>query len=407
VQALPSVARSAFNMGSIIVRGSGNGDTKFFVDGVTLPVLFHFGGLISTYNSDALSSVDLYPGGFGVRYGGALGGIVEITGRRPKTDRIHGYLDGNLFDASFMAEGPISKSVSFLVTARRSYIANVLTFFLEKVAKLSLPFTVVPYYWDYIARLDADVAKNQHCYLTVFSSNDKMEMITTAARGGSKEIDENTSELNMNTYFQMAIAGWDWDIDKKLKNNFRYAICDFSEDMGAFGFVKVKERSLAHFFRDDVKWTLSDAFSFTLGADVQYVPYNLDLTLTSARNQLVRDTSHFDFGPFGVYLGADWKPTNRFELLPGIRYDYYPELSYKGSVVPEFFDYHFIRNGRGISGEPSARLLSKFELVKNHKLKAAVGSYSETPQPQGQAIDKAWGNPKLPAEKGSHWVLGY
>ena len=130
VQALPSVARSAFNMGQIIVRGSGNGDTRYFVDGVTLPALFHFVGLLSTYNSDALASVDLYPGGFGVRYGGALGGIVEITGRRPKTDRIHGYIDGNLFDASFMVEGPISKNVSFLMTARRSYIADVLDYFL-------------------------------------------------------------------------------------------------------------------------------------------------------------------------------------------------------------------------------------------------------------------------------------
>ena len=407
VQALPGVARSAFNMGSIIVRGSGSGDTKYFVDGVTLPVLFHFGGLISTYNSDALTSVDLYPGGFGVRYGGALGGIVEITGRKPKTDRLHGYVDGNLFDASFMVEGPISKNVSFLVTARRSYIANVLTFFLEKVINQNLPFTVVPYYWDYIARLDADISKNQHCYLTLFSSKDKMELITNMARGGSVEVDENTNEFNLTTLFQMAIAGWDWDINKRLKNDLRYALCYMNDDIGAFGFVKVKGNSLAHFVRDNLRWSLSEAFSLNFGADVQFVPYDLDLVLIDARKDYVRDTAHFDLGPVGAYISADWKPTRRLELIPGLRFDYYPELDYKGSVVPEFVNYHFFRNGRGISGEPSARLLAKYELVKDHKIKAAVGTYNETPQPQGQAIDKIWGNPKLPAEKGSHWVIGY
>ena len=101
---------------------------------MTLPTLFHFGGLTSTYNSEALQSVDLYPGGFGTRYGDAMGGVVELTGRKPKTDRLHGYIDVNLFDASFLLEGPLSDNVSFLVTARRSYIANVLDWFLNKVA---------------------------------------------------------------------------------------------------------------------------------------------------------------------------------------------------------------------------------------------------------------------------------
>jgi TonB family protein len=407
VQALPGVARSAFNMGSIIVRGSGNGDTRFFLDGVTLPVLFHFGGLISTYNSDALSSVDLYPGGFGTRYGGAMGGIVEITSRKPKTDRLHGYVDGNFFDASFMVEGPLAENVSFLVTARRSYIANMLAFVLDKVLKQTLPFTVVPYYWDFIARLDADVAKNQHCYLTMFSSEDKMEMITSAVRGGSVEVDESTNALKTKTAFQMGIAGWDWDIGKKLKNELRYSLCYFDLGLSAFGFFKVNGASYSHYFRDQLSWSSSDALKWNFGADMEITPYDLDITIPDQNNEAKQHKAHFNLGPIGAYVSADWKPTKRLELIPGVRYDYYPELDYKGSVVPELFDYHFFRNNRGISGEPSARLTSKYEIVKDHKVKASVGTYNETPQPQGQSIDTKYGDPKMPAQKGSHYVLGY
>ena len=81
IQALPGVARAAFGGGQIIVRGSGDGDSRYYLDGVEIPSLYHFGGLKSTYNSDALQTVDFYPGGFGTRFGGAIAGVVELKTR--------------------------------------------------------------------------------------------------------------------------------------------------------------------------------------------------------------------------------------------------------------------------------------------------------------------------------------
>jgi len=207
VQALPGVARSAFSSGSIIVRGSGTGDSHFYVDGVTIPVLFHFGGIKSTYNSDALESVDLYPGGFGTRYGNAIGGVVELTGRKAKTDRLHGYLDANLFDASFLVEGPVTDKISFLVSGRRSYIADALTLGLKLVG-VKLPFTIAPYYWDYIARMDYNISKTQHAYVTLFGSQDKLDVIVTQARGvGSSEVSSDKNQIGTQTTFNLGIAG--------------------------------------------------------------------------------------------------------------------------------------------------------------------------------------------------------
>jgi TonB family protein len=56
VQTMPGVARPTFMWGDVIVRGSSADDTRFYLDGVDIPLLFHFGGLKSTYNSLALSS---------------------------------------------------------------------------------------------------------------------------------------------------------------------------------------------------------------------------------------------------------------------------------------------------------------------------------------------------------------
>jgi TonB family protein len=406
IQALPGVARTSFLSGAIIVRGSGNGDTRFFLDGVTLPALFHFGGLTSTYNSEALTSVDLYPGGFGTRYGGALGGVVEIKGRQPKTDRVHGYLDVNLFDASFLVEGPLSDKLSFLVTARRSYVADVMNFFLEKVAHKSLPFTVVPYYWDYIARMDYNPLKNHHMYLTLFGAQDKLDLLSSGSNGGSVQISDQVNKLSSSELFNMGIFGWDWDINNQFKNELHYALCNIDNGTSAFGIFDVHGTSLAHYFRDQVSYKTSDNLTLNFGADMQYIPYDLILTAPDQNNRIIRDTSHYKLGPIGAYVNAEWKASEKLTLLPGVRYDYYPELDYNGSLIPEFWDYN-LNNNRGTSGEPSFRLTARYKISDRHTLKGSAGTYNETPQPMGQAIDKQWGNPELSAEKGSQYVLGY
>jgi TonB family protein len=406
IMALPGVARSAFNLGTPVIRGAGGGSSRFFLDGVKLPNLFHFGGLTSTYNSTALESVDLYPGGFGTRYGGALGGIVEIKGRKPKTDRIHGYLDGNLLDASFLVEGPISKKVSFLVAARRSYIANVMSFVLDK-AGAELPFTVVPYYWDYLARADFDLVKSNHFYLTLFGAKDAMDLVSNDVRGGSARIDAETNRAKMSQYFHMGIFGWDWALSDKLKNELRYSIEYDNVGVSVFGAMSIKGDGLEHYLRDQLTCTASDVVKMNAGLDFDMYPYDLNLTLTSGQGVIVPDASHYFFGPIGVYANLEWKPVKRLLLIPGIRYDYYPELIYDGSVVPEFWNYRSFNNNRGISGEPSVRLTSKYEIFPGQRIKGSLGTYNQTPQPLGQAIDTAWGNPYLPAEKGSQYVAGY
>ena len=60
----PGVARPTCISGDVVVRGAPTWDSKFYLDGVPIPTLYHYGGLKSTYNSDALLSIDFYPGGF-------------------------------------------------------------------------------------------------------------------------------------------------------------------------------------------------------------------------------------------------------------------------------------------------------------------------------------------------------
>ncbi len=403
LQASPGFSSLEFGSSPLIARGSTS--TRCFLDGVTLPALFH-PWFLSAYNADAVESVELYPGGFGTRYGGTTGGVIELRGKRPDVGRLHGFAAGNLFEASFMVEGSLSRNVSFLATARKSY-AEHMSSFLNKVNQRD-EFSDRPFYSDYIARLDADVSDNQHCFLTLFGSQDRREITADNLRGGSAAGDEDADRMKSGMSFTLGIFGWTWNINNRMKNDMRYAACYLKENLSVFGYIKEGGAAWEHSVRDQFSWEHSDRVTWNIGLDMLVVPYNLELALPDASSRILRDTSHYIIGPTGVYVSAEWKPVDRLQLIPGIRFDYYPELNQKGSIVPEVFDYTTIKNRQGIMGtEPSVRLSSKYELEKNHIIKAVIGTYNQTPQPRGTAVDPVWGNPELHAEKGSQYVVGY
>lgn len=407
VQAMPGVARPSFGSGAIVVRGAPTYDSKFYIDGAVIPILYHFGGLKSAYNSDALQSVDFLPGGFGTRYGGAIAGTVELKSRPAATDRWHGKLDLSTIDGSFLVEGPIGKKVSILATGRRSFIGDIVNWATKKYPDY-FPMTISSFYWDYTCRTDVNFSKKNHLFLTLFGSSDSMAIIQPDIRSGSKEISEETDRFGMNTTFNMGLLGWDYTLNDHWSNGFRYAITDGRSGFSAFGFVRSASDFLVNHIRDQLTYRLNDKLLLNCGPDIELTRYNLDMKIPDAYNIIQHDKNNdWWFGVVGAYLNFEWKPVENLLIIPGIRYDYYPELKYDGSVVPEFWDYKFFDNQKGISGEPSARLNARYSISKNQVLKASVGNYSETPQPLGQVIHKTWGNPYMPSTKAAHYVLGH
>lgn len=406
VQALPGVARPTFGMSQIIVRGANTRDSKFFLDGIEIPLLFHY-GLKSTYNSDALQSVDFYPGGFGTRYGGAVAGVIEITGRKPKNDRWHGYGDANFFDGSFFTEGPIGKKVSILGTARRSFIGDIIKLAADKSPSNTV-LTVAPTYWDYIVRADVGISDNQQAYLTLFGVKNKLEMISSNIRGGSDDIDAAKDALKVEILFHMGIASWNWKFSDVLKNDLKYALTYGESNFAAFGFLRSINDYLMHSIRNQTTYAPSKKLKINLGADIQLFPLDLVLQLPAGENQIRKDsTDDWLFGIVGGYLNFEWSPVEKVLIIPGIRYDYYPELSYNGANYPEFWNYKNVDNETRFSGEPSFRLNGRYEFVKNHTVKGALGNYNQSPEPLGQTIHETWGDPSLPVTRASQFVIGY
>jgi hypothetical protein len=127
VHDLPGVARAPFGLGALIVRGKDPEETAYSVDGLDVPLVFHFGGLTTVVNGALVDDVVFTPGHAGVRYGRNLGGRVELRTRAEVPDRTHGFASLDLFQATAFVDARLGSDTALSVSLRRSYIDAVLS----------------------------------------------------------------------------------------------------------------------------------------------------------------------------------------------------------------------------------------------------------------------------------------
>ncbi|CAN5690356.1 TonB-dependent receptor [soil metagenome] len=144
-QMLPGVARIPFAFGGLVLRGTAPRDTAVFLDGIEVPLAFHFGGVTSFYPGGMLSNLTLTAGGFDASYGRAQGGLVTLSTREPRTDRWRMGGSIGLLDSSVQAEGPLAKGGGIIVGLRRSYFDTIAGPFVKDNVPL-------PSYWDFQVR---------------------------------------------------------------------------------------------------------------------------------------------------------------------------------------------------------------------------------------------------------------
>lgn len=380
VQALPGVARpSLLDQGAIVVRGSGQFDTRYFLDGIDIPLLFHYGGVKSTYNSMALASVDLYPGGYNSRYGGCIGGVIEIKGRPGRAEAWRRTIDVSLLDASIMAEGPLGGNASLLFNARRSYAGEVISAALSGNDDVNM--AVVPYYWDLVGRLDWWPGVDDHVFFTVFAAKDRLELVFPNENEGSSDVTEATDAIDMDVYFDRFIMGWDRWLAGDLHNELRAAYGKSRERGHVFGYFRFDSDTPIFSLRDELQWTPVPRVRANLGLDVIRAPVDYEVEVVGWPVSLEDMT----FSDQAAYANVELGLGERLTLVPGARYDYYSHLE---------------------QGAASLRLTGRYLLNDRHTLTAAVGSYNQAPQPIGHSTDPVYGNPNLPPTLATHVVLG-
>ena len=167
LQSLPGVARTPFGLGGLALRGTAPRDTKVYLDGIEVPLLYHFGGVASFLPTGAVDELALEPGGASVRYGRGLGGVATVTSRTGRRDGWRAGGELSLIHAAAIAEGPGPARGAWLVAARRSYFDAI-----EEAAGLDLD--LVPRYADAQLRWESGDGR---WMAILFGSDDRLRLV--------------------------------------------------------------------------------------------------------------------------------------------------------------------------------------------------------------------------------------
>ncbi len=185
VQSLPGVARTPFNAGQLLIRGTEPADSGVYLGGSPLPIVFHFGGLSTVLNADSLDKVLYLPGGYGVRYGRQLGGVVDLRVDRELPQRGRGYGSVDLYQATLFVEQPVHERTAVTLSARRSYIDRVLSPVVDVDPSVNIQ---LPRYWDAQLRVLRRSEDGSTTDAMLVASDDR---VTVTQRDGAETYDSS------------------------------------------------------------------------------------------------------------------------------------------------------------------------------------------------------------------------
>jgi hypothetical protein len=208
LQSLPGVARVPFGLAGLVLRGASPRDTNVYLDGIEVPLLYHFGGLASFYPSSMLTSLEMVPGGFSAEYGRAQGGVVIMRSRPGRSDRWRVESEVSLQDAAVRADGPGPLGGAWSVGLRRSYIDAVLGLALPEDGAFAL--TLAPRYYDGQLRYDLELGRGQRVSAMLFGSDDRLSFLF---EDDDDPVERTQSNFRWVQRFARAALRWERRID--------------------------------------------------------------------------------------------------------------------------------------------------------------------------------------------------
>lgn len=183
VTVLPAAARIPFSFGGLVLRGMSPRDSSVFIDGVEIPLAFHFGGITGVFPTQVLGDMKVVPSGFDVSIGRTQGGAIELESRTPRGDAYRVGGEVSLLHSIASVEGPLPGRGAFLVALRRSYFDVLARPLLE-------PSDPLPSYTDgQIRAVWGDVARRGQLAVYAIGSLDRIANSSDAARPNDPEAD--------------------------------------------------------------------------------------------------------------------------------------------------------------------------------------------------------------------------
>ncbi len=322
LQFTPGVtAISDFSSG-LYVRGGSPDQNLILLDNTDVYNPNHFGGIFSTFNTDAIENVELLKGGFPARYGGRLSSVLNVTNLDGNRKRHQGVARLSLISSNATLQGPWrigTQSGSYMASFRRTYLDII-----AKMANIDIPDY---YFYDGHTKMNWDITQKDKIMSSFYFGKDKLSV-------------DFGSKMILSWGNETLTSQWQHIFSPQIYSKFIFCGSHFGSLM------KIESDA------DETVERTNDIYDATLKSMLNYHPDEKHIIDVGLENKLNNVTFKFSMENSNAdpstlpdievnsiqnafYLQDSWKINYFWTLQPGIRLNYVHNWSPNLPAAPD------------------------------------------------------------------------
>jgi len=339
-QRLPGVAASGASAAAHF-RGGEQGEVGIMLNGQWLFDPFHirdYQNIFSTIDARAIEGVEVYTGGFPVRYGDRMSGLVLMDSLEPEKSR-HTEIGISVFNTSLLVAGADNDS-NWLFSARRGNLDLVID---REYGR--------PSYFDVFGEYTFDVSPKARLSVNALYADDEVEVVTESEPAELEQIVSDTRNAQL---WLRLDSSW----SETLTSSTVLSMIDYRNRRD--GIVNDPEKLIARVaddrdvsqygIRQDWAWTPSERHRMQWGLQLIYSEadyvydgaaqyFGLQEIFPGQPDEVIRSlTADPDGGSYALYLSDRWRVGERAVMEWGLRWDdqTYTDASSDSQLSPRF-----------------------------------------------------------------------
>ncbi|WP_298645818.1 TonB-dependent receptor [uncultured Proteiniphilum sp.] len=318
LQQMPGVAVGTDGMAGLYVRGGNADENLYLVDGNPLYHVHHLLGLFSTFNPEAVKTMDFYKGSFPARYGGRLSSVVDVRMNDGDMKKFSGTASLGIISSRLNLQGPIIKDrTSFSVSFRRTYldlIARPAMYFINRKEKRKSPdnydkIDFSYYFYDFNAKVNHKFSDKSRIYLSLYNGKDKLFVNNNSITRYSNDYptygsnpdnpEENiqyhyksafneTSDTDIGWGNRMSSLNWTYAVNSKLFSNTTLVYNRYRSDISYSYEIKETYSSKDYGDRQEKTQNTYQLFNPIYRSGIEDLGYRLDFDYAYNNSHLIR-----------------------------------------------------------------------------------------------------------------------
>lgn len=358
LQSLPGVLAPNDFTSQIIVRGSGPDQNLIILDDVEVFNPYRLYGVISMFNPEVVSEINLITGGFPARYGDRLSAVLDITNKEGNNSSyLLGNINASIVTANLVLEGknPFGITGSWMFNSRRTYYDLILEPIVKKAGLIENDVTF-PNFYDIQSKIVLGPWDGHKFLFNGIYSRDGVDIVT----GGNRNRPDSLGITNLTKndllsfawhysnkkFFNKLTFSWyrnggntDFDarvLDPTLNREiFNNSIPDTLEPY-LLGFSFNSLFSFRKYSIDERFLILAGNHEIETGAGVDFMQTNIDFEFKldpqlqaifnsnpNARSALSNFGNVKDYTRYRLYIQDNFSILPNLFLQPSLRFDHY------------------------------------------------------------------------------------